>query len=153
MIKSIVVRSLEEINKVNPKQPFGIISIGGPDTKTKYPKLWYHASVKLRLEFLDIDRQVFDPGPKLIPLCFNNELAMMVGTFLRECSWQHIELILIHCEVGVSRSPSIAMAITDFYGIDRNVIDWRFNVECKPPNQHVYKLTKEALVHQLKMNT
>lgn len=60
--------------------------------------------------------------------------------------WPRVSLLLIHCEAGVSRSASMAVAIADHYGIERHSIEpvhrkW----DAQPLNPWVYALTREAM--------
>lgn len=63
--------------------------------------------------------------------------------------WQFVEFhreqesIIVHCEAGASRSPSVAMALADGLGLDRGVIDW-YAPHGSPPNRHVYWMTMSA---------
>lgn len=111
----------------------------------------------LRLQFSDVDvgRWVADgwtPEQEdertYVPMSRFHaaQILPFLGARLRE----GVEHIVIHCEAGLSRSPSLAMAITDVLGLDRKLIDWPLgDVHELPPNVHVYEQLCEVSFEQL----
>jgi len=144
MFKRIIIRSKEDIDLVNVDNPFAIISISDPDDRVS-PEITSRAKRCLFLKFLDTDLTKFTAGENLLPRCFNEKLGKSVGEFITLVLNDEIRTLLIHCEVGISRSPSIAMAICDAFELSREIMDWRFNIHSKPLNQHVYNITHRCL--------
>jgi predicted protein tyrosine phosphatase len=68
---------------------------------------------------------------------FNGALAMEVLDFV-EAVWDKVEVFLVHCEVGLSRSPAIAAALSRIhYGDDGPWLEHDF------PNPLVYHVLVE----------
>lgn len=65
---------------------------------------------------------------------FNTALAQEILEFV-EAMWNHVEVFLIHCEVGMSRSPAAAAALSRIHYKD----DGRW-FEMFFPNPLVYRL-------------
>jgi protein-tyrosine phosphatase len=64
--------------------------------------------------------------------------AEEVWKFVRE-SVNTAEAIVVSCDAGVSRSPSVAMAIVDHYKLGREAIEWcGRDANGPPPNEWVY---------------
>lgn len=81
----------------------------------------------LRLEFDDID--TYTEGYKL----FNSKQALQILDFVESVK-DEIDILVVHCLAGVSRSAGVAAAIDDIYiQSDKR---W-FLIKC--PNQHVYR--------------
>ena len=56
------------------------------------------------------------------------------------------ETVIVSCEAGVSRSPSIALAIAEKFSVNKYSIEPVYrNWDFQPLNPWCYKLTKEAL--------
>lgn len=70
-----------------------------------------------------------------------DSIAKFVGKMLDAGA----EVFVVHCENGVHRSPSVAMAMADAMGWGRECVGW-VSPHSEPPNQHVYQLTKTALL-------
>lgn len=114
----------------------------------------------LRLNFDDVDvgrytkeelKQFADAGDRSwVPM--HKFHAAQIPVFLRERLRDGVLSLLVHCEAGVSRSPSIAMAICDSLGLCREIIDWPYanganparSFHENPPNLHVYNLVTSA---------
>jgi len=65
---------------------------------------------------------------------FTTSLAAEVLDFVEQV-WQRVEVLLIHCEAGLSRSPSVAAALSRiYYGDDGPWFEYDF------PNTLVYQL-------------
>ncbi len=85
----------------------------------------------LRLVFED----TWEPGR---PDSFNTSLAAEILDFVDK-TWDHLEVLLIHCEVGLSRSPAVAAALSRIYYQDDG--PW---FELDFPNPLVYQLLVET---------
>ena len=85
----------------------------------------------LRLVFDDITQ----PGT---PQSFTPALAAEILNFVASV-WDKAEMLLIHCDVGLSRSPAVAAALSRiYYGDDGQWLALDF------PNHLVYKLLVET---------
>jgi predicted protein tyrosine phosphatase len=91
-------------------QPRGVeacISIGDPGAA---PAQLSHAFVAvLRLAFNDI---VSDPGPG--DVLFAPEHAREIIRFVDQCP--RVDRFVVHCGAGVSRSPGVALGVSDAFG-------------------------------------
>lgn len=58
------------------------------------------------------------------------------------------KLLIVHCFAGVSRSPSIAMAIADCLHVPRSSIQWNEDDDptAEAPNRHVYDCVRRGFV-------
>jgi len=76
----------------------------------------------LQLFFLDCDRSVgpkFSEGTSL----FTESHADQILDFLNYV-WDRIDLLFVHCEAGISRSPAVAATICKMkYGHDKHFFD------------------------------
>ena len=72
------------------------------------------------------------------PESFNVSLATEILDFV-EKMWDSVEVLLIHCEVGLSRSPAVAAALSRIYYNDNG--PW---FEHDFPNPLVYQLLVET---------
>ena len=73
---------------------------------------------------------------------FNQSLAHEIIFFVREL-WEEVDVFSIHCEVGLSRSPAVAAALSRiFYGDDGPWLDFDF------PNPLVYRLLVDAALRR-----
>jgi predicted protein tyrosine phosphatase len=122
-----------------------IVSISDPAPWGKpadLPKQWGQIEIG-RWAFLDCDPQQADHYDGLMTL----DQACEIWDFLDRMIEQGAEAIVVHCEAGASRSPSVAMAIADCMGLGRESVTWR-GVQCDdkfaPPNDYVYGLMCEA---------
>lgn len=70
---------------------------------------------------------------------FTKEHAAQIINFVQEMKSKGIELFLVHCEAGISRSPAIAAALHKIF-VDKDDMEYfkRFQ-----PNSHVYKTILE----------
>ena len=84
-----------------------------------------------RIKFADIT-DGGKPGP------FNAAFATEILDFV-EAAWDKVEVFLIHCEVGLSRSPAIATALSRIHYGDN---EGRF--ESDFPNPFGYRLLVET---------
>ena len=107
--KRFEVRSARNAEFFRCDQPWAAISVSSTD---RFPVLAEENRVgHLRLTFEDIT-EVGKPGS------FTPALAMEILDFV-EAAWDKTEVFLIHCEIGLSRSPAIAAALSQIhYGND-----------------------------------
>lgn len=133
-IIDIQVRSRSEAKEFKEDLPWAAISISTmPD---EFPELHTENCLGvLQLSFFDSEFKT--NGPQF----FNKDHADKIVNFLKEMLPQ-IECLLIHCEMGVSRSPAIAAAICHvLYGQHTETIYFKnYN-----PNILVYRKLVDAL--------
>lgn len=102
----------------------------------------------LHLNFADFHEKHFDTKHEGTPLkmwAMDMGHAMKVREFLEMYRgvWQ---TLIVHCEAGVSRSPSMALAIAETLGVSKYSIEpVARNWDAQPLNPWVYQLTKAAL--------
>ena len=87
----------------------------------------------LYLEFND-----WDDGA---PDCINEQQAQEIAEFAEKYH-DKVELIVVHCDGGVSRSAGCGAAILKYYTGDDSLI---FDYSAYRPNMLVYRLVLEAL--------
>jgi predicted protein tyrosine phosphatase len=123
-----------------PEFPWAVISIKNPDmSPLEFPTA--NCLGVLALDFDDADRQ-----PDQSPMArestkytlFTAEMAEKVWDFV-EGVWDKADVLLIHCNHGMSRSPAVAAAIAKTkHGDDQ---EW---FRRKSPNRLVYRLMLET---------
>jgi predicted protein tyrosine phosphatase len=147
-LNKIIVRPRHEVPKLDMMVPYAVISITDPEPygePANVPKRWGLRQV-LRLAFHDLDPAKLKPDSELIPCCMQPDHGGHVKGLLDFLPCTDVEALVIHCEAGASRSPSMAMAIADVLGMDRRQIDWSGrDTVTDPINQHVYNVTRKAL--------
>lgn len=127
--------------------PHAIISIGEPKPwREKYSPAKFTDNEKrlglLCLEFYDIDmlsltnvgykHEIEKSGGKGL---FTDEQALQVVDFVNKMKGK-IEMLLCHCEAGISRSPGLGAAISLMVnGSDKKI----FDNSCYRPNMFVYR--------------
>jgi len=110
-------------------RPWAAISISSCN---EFPDLSEENRVGLlRLTFEDTT----EPGK---PESFNESLAIQLLDFVQQM-WDAVDVFLIHCEIGLSRSPAVASALSQiYYGDTGHWFEFDF------PNRLVYDLLIEA---------
>ncbi len=106
----------------------------------------------LRLEFDDFDlAKIGQHDAYLLDSAFRGrtirewamqpEHAVKIWDFMEQHA--DVEAVIVHCEAGASRSPSVAMALADVLGIKRGRVHSEgHNMAGDPPNRHVYDLVR-----------
>jgi predicted protein tyrosine phosphatase len=127
--KHFEVRSARNAEFFRSERPWAAIQISHDNG---FPTLSEKNRVGLlRLVFEDIEE-----ADK--PASFNASLAAEILDFV-EKMWDKVDVFLIHCEVGLSRSPAIAAALCQiYYNDDGRWFDSIF------PNRLVYRLLLET---------
>ncbi len=129
MLKTIEVRSKSKAREFISDVPWAAISIASYDGD--WPKL--NAAKRmglLQLWFADLEFERGDPE-----IMFQHSHAKQIYKFIAEMQEKEVELLLIHCEAGISRSPAIAAAVAQaFLGENATPYFKKYN-----PNQLVYK--------------
>lgn len=113
--------------------PYVVISISDPDQSDVLLPPSPHLQDILRLRFHDIE-QPYGDFILMVP-----RQAQEISDFVHR--WQPtVELMVVQCEGGISRSAAVAAAIAHrFYGDDSYFFDEYL------PNLHVYNLVRVAL--------
>ena len=102
----IIVLSKNVAKTFRCDQPFAVISIA--TRPIDFIELHTENAVGvLQLAFLDT--------PHLVENCFSKEQAQAILDFVDWCG-DRIEVLMIHCEAGISRSPGVAAAIAHIKG-------------------------------------
>jgi predicted protein tyrosine phosphatase len=135
----IVVRPMFELTKLGLKAPYMVVSIGDPfDPDVRIPWSWKLQDV-LRVRFADVDLANSSTG-------METKHARLIWDFIER--HKDIRNLVVHCVVGVSRSPSVAMAIADCTGNSRHVIQWERDPCGAPPNKRVYDTLCDEWLHR-----
>lgn len=101
------VLSREEAEHYEPREVEACISIGDPAATPADLSPAFVAV--LRLAFNDI---VADPAPS--DVLFGPEHAGEIIQFVER--WPQVDRIVVHCGAGVSRSPGVALGVSDAFG-------------------------------------
>ncbi len=153
-IERIHVRGRFEATRFDADYRLLVISVSNPDSdKPKFERFCVMDKDKdvLSLRFDDVCLRQWDREQlaELWPDCkpMHSYHAKQIKPFLASRLREGVSTVLIHCEAGLSRSPSIAMAICDCFELPREIIDWQGrNVNADAPNQHVYETVCAALL-------
>jgi predicted protein tyrosine phosphatase len=121
--KLFEVRSARNAEFFRSEQPWAAISIS---SSGQFPVLSEANRVGLlRLVFEDVTQRG-------TPKSFTSDQAAEILDFVADV-WNRIETLLIHCDIGMSRSPAVAAALCRIYYRD----DGRW-FELEFPNRLVY---------------
>ena len=119
------------------REPYLLISISDPRCRVKPA---YHALCRgvLRVAFHDAEPtagMLLPPHVKLMTAAMARRIVRFVANRPPD-----VELVVVHCEQGASRSPAVAAAIIERFGDgDSSAIFQNLT-----PNHHVYGLTVAA---------
>lgn len=133
----IQVRSRPDAKKFFCDLPWAAISIS--TDPSNFPELQTENRVGLlRLSFWDSDGYTI--SYEETEYLFNKNYADQIIDFVDEM-FPKIETLLVHCEMGVSRSPAIAAAISNhFWGKNAESIYFKKHT----PNMFVYRTILHA---------
>ncbi len=135
-----LVLSREEVKTVSPQIPYIVISVTDPQTVEADILQSQHRRSVLRLKFHDIsgtkneDLKSFHSTHEI---AMTEEHALSVLDFVKD-NLSDIQLILCHCEIGISRSAAIAAALSKILNNEDE-----FFFENYWPNRWVYNLILE----------
>ena len=119
--------------QVDPASNWAVISISDP-TMRKEVKLNPNWRYKLELDFHDIDTEF--KGFTL----FNTDMAKQIIDYVKDMISKDIDVIVVHCWAGQSRSKAVAKFISDYFGyLTTYPIKWD-----EPYNKHVYNILQET---------
>jgi predicted protein tyrosine phosphatase len=122
-------------------EPCAVVSIDGP--RYGGTAEWFTASDgRLDLYFADVGKG--NPG------AMSQRQATRLACFVRAVAGEaEVRTLVVACNFGVSRSPSVAFAVADALNLGRAAIEWRARpgdvVHRDPPNSHVYGIVCAAL--------
>lgn len=121
----LIVRGRDDAERFTTPEPYVVVSITDPPPHSTPADLHTDAAEILRHEFHDFNPPRHEPnhpfeGKTILAWSMQPHHAHSIWEFVRR---HRDKTILIHCEAGVSRSPSIAYAIADCMGINRATLD------------------------------
>lgn len=130
-MKVIEIRSKSKAKEFISDVPWAAISIASYEND--WPKLNGAKRLGLlQLWFADVE---FESAGDEYPL-FKPEHAQKIYEFVAEMKEKGVELLLVHCEAGISRSPAIGCAIDQtFCGGEAKKYFTKYS-----PNRLVYKI-------------
>ena len=119
-----------EMHKIELTQPYVVISVSCPGDQAT-PNVNKHCMATLWIEVDDLEKELINFGDKSFKL-FSKDDAKRVLEFYRE--WKDkAERFIVHCDVGISRSPAIAAAL---YRVEyRDDSNWFKHYH---PNRRIY---------------
>lgn len=140
-MRQIIVMNRNDAIKFSYKIPqmhekFAIISIS--EIEDKPPSFCTSENLLsvLTLQFDDVDRDESEY------LCMRESDAEKIKQFISYFS-EKIDVLIVHCLAGRSRSVGVASAISKWYFNDDSEFFSHYN-----PNMHVYRLTLEKLLEE-----
>jgi predicted protein tyrosine phosphatase len=146
VLGKILILPRSSIEKFSSERPWACISIGSDEPSDFPSKLSTENRLGfIRLEFADLEgvseayRQYAEIYRKRLAALYSKEQAKQVVEFVKPL-WDKIDLLVIHCHAGLSRSTGIGKALAEVY--DPEKID--FYDKLYMPNKLVYNLTLEA---------
>lgn len=120
----------------NSGENFAIISIQEPGEKCFEYKVGGKCKAALNISFEDVT-----PSIKGSKHMMNDEDALKIKEFVEGLEDKDIDLLIVHCNAGVSRSGAVVAALAFvFTGSDKEVFDSGLYV----PNMYVYYKILEA---------
>lgn len=129
MIKRVIFVSRSKAENSFGFADCAVISISEPNGFLGFADLkdgWYEV---LRTEFDDVDPATCsDPSNKFMTM----HQARMIAAFVDSVA-PEVNLIMVHCKAGISRSAAVAKWIAERHGLP-------FDHRYESYNRHVYKL-------------
>ena len=128
MIKRVIFVSRSKAENSFGFADCAVISISEPSGFLGFADLkdgWYEV---LRMEFDDVTATCSDPSNKFMTMHQARVIAAFVDSVAPE-----VNLIMVHCKAGISRSAAVAKWIAERYGL-------AFDHHYKSYNAHVYKM-------------
>lgn len=138
----VLSRLLAETN-TPPALNHIIISIYTPEDSPPKPKTNKQTLDLYQIAFDDLDYPT-ETTLKVIsnPVLFSQEMAKQIATFV----WKYIkeiEMIICHCDAGISRSAGVAAALSQYYNGDASRFFHTTGPYC--PNMRVYRILLNEL--------
>lgn len=135
MLSKVIFAGRASAEVCGPFRDWALISIGEPDASNGPPEIkegWYEV---LRLEFHDVDIDRFPkPGGSFQQM--TEEDAFRIISFVERVA-PRIDVLLIHCSAGISRSAAVSKWVARRYGL-------LFDGHYRNYNHYVLRLLEEA---------
>lgn len=135
-LREVIFMGQDWAEAMLPDPTMAVISITGPRSPAADLNDGWHAV--LRLQFDDVDPEEGPPDAfdgHLVPLTAAQ--AAQIVAFARAISGQ-VATLVVHCRYGQSRSPGVAKALCEHFGL-------AFPARFSAHNRHVYRLVSAAL--------
>lgn len=140
ILGKILILPRSSIEQFQNLKPWACISIG-ENRQMDFP---FKLSMKNCLQFLRIEFSDSEVDCKFhnykLPV-FNNQHAHDISNAINPI-WNVIEVLVVHCHAGISRSAAIGKAFAEYYNQPNT--DLYDDLYC--PNQLVYNIMKNELV-------
>jgi predicted protein tyrosine phosphatase len=137
--KQIIVQSANKARHFESTVPWACISIASEEDE------WPDISEANRVGLLQLafaDMRFPDEASQNKMFC--EEHAHKILSFVKEV-WDRVEVLLVHCEAGMCRSPAVAAAISRIYfGEDKPF----FLPNLYEPNPAVYRILMETAIRR-----
>lgn len=145
MIKKILVAPREIALDISKRKTTGLAVISICSYKrdiifTETVKKSMHCKDIISLVFTDLIAKDYKIAPDLIKKFprFNMTMARKIITFIDKIKEKNIKLLLIHCDVGVSRSAAVGVWAVRYLGLDEK--EFRKEHPSIGPNILVYDI-------------
>lgn len=135
MISKVIFAGRASAEVCGPFPDWALISIGEPDAANGLPNIkdgWYDV---LRLQFHDVDPDMSDAPGGVFQLMTEKD-ARLIKIFVERVA-PDIDVLLVHCAAGISRSAAVAKWIARRYSLS-------FDGQYKNYNHYVLRLLDEA---------
>lgn len=141
-VMKIIVTNVDSVHKIiknlDHSQKIGIISVLSKDSKfvldSKFSTL-HLKFVDIDLLSLDEETVAFITNSSWNEQLFTTQIAKQIKDFLND----KFDILIVHCEAGISRSPAIAAAISEFLNIPHNFFQTHL------PNKMVFEILQNVL--------
>ncbi len=140
-VLAIQVLDRASIVRCSHSEKFAVISITDPQLKHPVVAPNKFCSAILQLSFSDVDERLAKlsiASPYVTP--FSTLMAQMIATFVRQEIALGVNLTVVQCDAGMSRSAGVASALSQYYNHDE-----AFFLAHYRPNRWVRRLVLEAL--------
>lgn len=135
MISKVIFVGRATAENCGPYSDWALISVGEPAASDGPPviKDGWHDVLRLEFHDVDMDTHAAPDGPYVL---MSVEDAWQIVAFVERVA-PRIEVLVVHCRAGISRSAAIAKWVARRYGLAFNHRYGRFN-------RHVLRLLEEA---------
>lgn len=154
-LKVLVKSKYRAITEEPPEEPHIIISIYTPGDRKPEVKTNKNTALVSYYCFADLDHPPSEATIKIFPslkskeALFSKKMAINIAETMAIAKAEKINTIVVHCDMGLSRSAAVAAAIEKFYNRDDSKYFSSGPMYGKPmytPNMLVYRMMLEALV-------
>lgn len=135
VLGKLIALPMRALSEFKYDKPWAAISITDPGFKQ--PKISEENRVDLlRLEFDDVEL------PRDSFIVISNEQALQIWNFVDQL-WDKIDLLMVHCHAGISRSTAVCKAISSKYQPEFT----DYFEQLYSPNKLVYDILSKASNH------